>query len=200
MNAEPPSGKIAVLGLGGSALALALAPLVLDSSYSWLKHTTSEAGAQGVDGAWLARTGFVLFGVSVLWVTFLARRRWGQPAVAFHLAFGLSMFCVAGFSIRPWIANLPFDSTEDSLHSVFATIIGFAFAFGVASVAARLAMAGHRFRALDLVAMAASIVVPVVMGVFDDIDGGLQRLMFGVAYIWYIREALILEPTSDSAQ
>jgi len=39
------------------------------------------------------------------------------------------------------------------------------------------------------VAIGASIVVPLAMSVWPDIDGVLQRVMFAVAYGWYAAEA-----------
>lgn len=49
--------------LVGSALALGLAPLMMPASYSWISDSTSESGAQGIEGAWLANLGFMLFGL-----------------------------------------------------------------------------------------------------------------------------------------
>jgi len=180
-----------LVALASSAIALAVAPLALDGSYSWLQHTTSEAGGQGVDGAWVARTGFLLFGLATLWIAVRSQRRWGQPATALHLGFAVCMFAVAGYSIRSWLPDAGFDATEDMLHSVAATTMGFAFAFGVAAVAVQRMRFRHPWRALDAVAVAASVVLPIGMSLFGSIDGALQRAMFAIAYIWYSREALL---------
>jgi TRAP-type C4-dicarboxylate transport system permease small subunit len=69
---DRPGGGPAIAGLVASALALALAPLLLPTSYSWVAHTTSESAAQGVPGSWLARVGFLVFGAAVLATAFLA--------------------------------------------------------------------------------------------------------------------------------
>jgi len=53
-------------GLGASAAALAAAPALMPASYSWISDTTSQSAAQGLSGAWLARLGFVLLGLSVM--------------------------------------------------------------------------------------------------------------------------------------
>jgi hypothetical protein len=187
---NPAAGQlVGVVGLICSAAALALVPLVLPASYSWVEHTTSEAGAQGVHGAWLARAGFVLFGLAVLWI---GRRRgsaWGRLATGFHLVFGVCMIAVAAFSLRSWLPGVPFDPTEDALHSVAATVMGFAFAFGVLSVVFRRRTNGEPWRTLDLIAIATSVAVPLGMTALGSIDGVLQRLMFVVAYLWYGGEA-----------
>ena len=105
-----------------------------------------------------------------------------------HGAFGVLMVATAAFSHRPWENAAPFDATEDLLHSIAATAMGFAFAFGVAAVAFR-----HGFsrwpRPLDLPAIAAAVVLPLGMSALPDYAGLLQRLMFLVAYIWYGFEA-----------
>ncbi len=181
---------LGIVGLVSSLVALALAPLALDPSYSWLEHTTSESGGQGVDGAWVARTGFLFFGLAVVWIALQARDRWGRTATVFHMTFAVCMIAVAAYSLRAWFPDAPFDTTEDALHSVAATVMGFAFALGVTAVAVRIQRSGHHWRILDGVAVLASIGLPIGMGMFGEIDGGLQRLMFLIAYIWYAREAI----------
>lgn len=196
------SAAILVL-LAVSAVGLAVAPLVLDESYSWVEHTTSQAGGQGVDGAWMARLGFVLFGLAVIWFAARKAGAWRQPATALHVAFGTCLLAVAAFSLRSWQAGAPFDRTEDTLHSVAATVMGFAFALGVA--AARWwpgRPAG--FRVLDVVAIAASVVVPLAMAASTGYTGALQRAMFAVAYLWYAREVIdaprCTEPQASARQ
>ena len=189
-STNPAVGRlVGVVGLICSAAALALAPLVLPASYSWVEHTTSESGAQGVDGAWLARAGFVLFGLAVLWIASRRRCAWGRPATGLHVTFGVSMIAVAAFSLRSWLPGATFDPTEDELHSVAATVMGFAFAFGVLAAAVRRRTSGQPWRVRDLVAVATSVVAPLGMTVFVSADGVLQRLMFAVAYLWYGGEA-----------
>jgi hypothetical protein len=85
-----------VVGLGASVVALALAPALMPDGYSWLSMTTSESAAQGAYGAWLARLGFVLFGLSVLLLASVRRAGWGPTATALHAAFGLLMLAAAG--------------------------------------------------------------------------------------------------------
>jgi hypothetical protein len=177
--------KLSRAGLALSGLLLVVAPLALPSSYSWVEHTTSEAGAQGVDGAWIARAGFVLFAVGVAGVVSGARRLWNKVAMSAHAVFSLCMVGVAVFSARSWVGTASFDSAEDLAHSIAATVMGFAFAIGVVAVA----VGRGRPRPLDLVAVAASVVVPGAMTVLGSVEGLLQRLMFAVAYLWYWQQA-----------
>ena len=176
--------------LGGSALALALAPLLMPDSYSWVSHTTSESAAQGVSGAWLARLGFLMFGLAVLWLTALAGARWGRWGRLFHAMFGVLLTATAAFSHRPFEPGVMFDRTEDLLHSATATAMGFAFALGVVAVMAHRPGRLISRRALDVTTVAASVIIPLSMGAWSGSAGLLQRSMFLVAYLWYAAEAL----------
>lgn len=170
-----------------SFLALLLAPMQMPASYSWLHHTTSESGAQGIMGAWQARLGFLLFGLAVLGQTAVLREEWSLPVRFFLGAFGAFMTAVAAFSARSWQPDLPFDPVEDWLHSFAASGMGFAFALGVGwcwwgrpwQAKARL---------IDLVVVATAVFIPLAMRFLPDWAGLLQRLMFATAYVWYARE------------
>jgi hypothetical protein len=181
---------LVLTGLGISALALGVAPMLMPASYSWIEHTTSESAAQGVEGAWLARLGFLLLGLSVIWLSAIRHVRWGGWGARLHAGFGVFMVAGAAFSIRPWDASLPFDRTEDVLHSIAATAVGFAFAFGVFAVMLRRARWRSPAAALDLIAIASSIAIPLGMTATPAFAGLLQRAMFLVAYIWFGSEAI----------
>ena len=172
-----------------SLLALLLAPSQMPASYSWLRHTTSESAAQGVPGAWLARLGFLIFGLTVVWISDRLQGRWAIPVRLMHAAFGVLMTATAAFSTRPWLPDITYDPIEDALHSLTATSMGFAFAIGAVL---RLLHRGHDLsgRVMDLVAIVAAIAIPLAMSAFPEWDGLLQRGMFALAYIWYGFERL----------
>ncbi|MDP3893974.1 DUF998 domain-containing protein [Nocardioides sp.] len=174
--------------LVASALALGLAPLLMPAGYDWLTHTTSESAAQGVPGAWLARLGFVLLGLAVLGLA-VRSVAWGRVGRLLHGVFAVSLFGTAVFSSRPFDPAAAFDATEDLLHSVTATAMGFAFAFGVVAVALSQRSRPGRLRALDALAVLASVVLPLGMLALPDLAGVLQRVMFLVAYAWFGIEA-----------
>jgi hypothetical protein len=185
---EKRMSRAVLVCLAVSALALALAPLLMPGSYSPIAHTTSESAAQGVDGAWLARLGLGAFGVAV--VILAAGRSWsGRPARAAHFVFGMALLLTATASARPWIPEVPFDLLEDQMHSFAATAMGFAFAFGVVAVGIGNSRAIGRVRLWDIVAVLASVIVPIGMANLAGIAGLLQRVMFAVAYVWYGIEA-----------
>lgn len=155
-----------------------------------MRHTISESAAQGLDGAWIARSGFLVFGLSVLWLASLAQSRWGSWGSVALGAFGVMMLGTAAYSHRPWQPDVPFDPFEDFLHSATATIMGLCFAVGVILVGLARSRPSILDRVLDGIAVLASIAVPLAMALSTGYTGLLQRSMFLVAYLWYGREAL----------
>lgn len=182
------AGVLTLLAL--SATCLAVAPLALPASYSWVVHSTSESAAQGLSGAWIARLGFLLFGFAVLWLTSFARPRWGRWGALLLGTFGVMMLATAAFSHRPWLPDVPFDGFEDFLHSVTATVMGVAFAVGVVMVGVGRERPSRSDRAVDLFAVVCSVVIPLAMSLDTGLTGLLQRFMFLVGYVWYGREAI----------
>jgi uncharacterized membrane protein YhaH (DUF805 family) len=182
--------RLAIAGLLGSALALGIAPLVMPDDYRWVANTTSESAAQGVPGAWLARLGLLLFGCSVLLIVMHRRPYWPRPAAWSLLAFAGFLVASAVFSTRSWRPDATVDPTEDLLHSVAATAMGFAFAAGLLSLlvlAPRIT--GTVRRALTITAIGASVVLPTAMWLWPGAQGLFQRTMFALAYLWFAMEA-----------
>jgi hypothetical protein len=184
-------GRRAAVGvvalLAGAMALLTVAPLWLPSSYSWVEHGTSESAAQGIDGAWVARSGFIVFGVAVVWLVQLRSTAWGWPGTILHLAFGVGMFGVAAFAARPWEDDAPYVESEDVLHSAAATVVGVGFIAGVVAVMVSRRLPSVRAALPDLAALAVAVAVPMTMS--TSLWGILQRLMFLTAACWYAREA-----------
>jgi hypothetical protein len=183
-------GTLVILFL--SMAGLLFAPLLMPQDYDWVSNAISEAAAQGIHGAWLARLGFVLYGMAVIWLTASQRGVWSLAARGCHLLFGVFMVCAAAFSIRPWAEAAPFDPTEDFLHSFAATAMGFAYTLGVLLVFLQRPKTEFRWRMFDLVAAVVATVFPLMMLALPEIHGLIQRTMFLVSYLWYGKEALRL--------
>ena len=151
--------------------------------------TTSESGAQGISGAWLARLGFLLFGLAVLWISLSSRYKWGRFALIMHCGFAVCMIGNAVFSSRPWLATMPFDLIEDVLHSWMSDLVGTAFSMGVLAILFQRQKTERLSIAIDLIALVTAIVISIAMFLWSGIDGLIQRIMFAVAYLWYVRAA-----------
>ena len=181
------SSLTATLLVLAALVALAVAPTAIPDSYSWVEHGISESGAQGVEGAWVTRFGFILYGLGVLAIVRIRARSWGVAGAVCHTAFGVSMFAVAAFAAKPWEEDRPYIESEDVLHSIFAGVIGFGFVVGVLAVMIARQLPSIRAAVPDLVALVVTISVPMTMS--TSVWGLLQRLMFLTAAAWYVREA-----------
>mgnify|MGYP000194249481 FL=1 len=181
-----------LVGLALPLLCLALTPTQLPDSYNWISQTTSEAAAQMLNGAWLARLGFLLFGISVLVLT-LKTDRWSYTAYLCHWWFSTMMISTVAFSHKPWLADEPFDYFEDLLHFVTATLAGFAIAFGVVFqwwFRYRQSSLTKLFTLLSLFVVGTATFFPLLMLWLTQWDGLLQRGIFICAYVWYGHEAV----------
>lgn len=174
----PRSAVLLMLAL--SAVLLMLAPAAVPDDYSWVAHTLSEAAAQGVPGAWVARLGLALFGAGVLALSWWSPS-WGLAGRVLHGVFGLALVASAVFPTRSWVEGAAYDPMLDAAHSVAATGMGFAFALGVVSVA----VTRRRVQVLDVAVVAASVGLPLGMLAAPGAAGVLQRAMFALAYAWY---------------
>ena len=172
--------------------AIVFGPLFAHPGFDWVAHTTSQQAGQMVQGAWLMRLGFVAFGLGVL-LDALPDLRRGQYENGLFVFFGVSMVLVAVFSHKPLDPTLFYDVTDDLLHSVFATLMGFAYGIGVAWRMVRMR------QKLDIVfsaiAAMSSIILPLAMWQLPEIAGLLQRLMFFISFVWLV---LYLPPRSTS--
>jgi hypothetical protein len=156
----------------------------MPAGYSWLRNTTSESAAQGVQDAWLARFGFLVFGSTAVLISARMRRYWPLGAGLAHASLGALMIATSAFSTRPWLPEMPFYSLEDALHCFTVTATGFALAAGV------LLKLVHQSRNLparifDRVALVAAIAISLGMSALTEWAGLLQRTMLGIAYTWY---------------
>jgi hypothetical protein len=182
--------RVGIFGLLAAALvAFGLGPFLLPESYSVVEDGISESGAQGIEQAWPTRLGFIAFGLAVVWLTAVRRSDWQPLASLLHLLFGVSMFGVAAFSARPWEENAPYVQLEDSIHSWFASVMGFAFVTGVVTLVVIRRQRSLTAALPDWVALIVTTLVPLAMS--TAVWGLLQRLMFVTAAAWYGREALL---------
>lgn len=180
--------RFVLLLLVGSVVSVLIAPLLMPASYSIVEHSISESAAQGVEGAWLARLGFLMFGLAVLLLASIAGDRWGIGGRIVHRVWGVSMIAVAVFSHMPWL-DTPYDAFEDTLHSIASFAVGMSFIAGVLIVSFRRGPDSGLVRVFDWIAIGIALVVPLIMFNLTGVAGVVQRVMFAVAYLWYGFEA-----------
>lgn len=174
-----------------SAALVVLAAWAMPEGYSWLVLSISESAAQAQQNGWIARLSFLCFGSAVLLLCIAMRGRWPRLTYWCHLVFAAAMFGAAAFSHSPWQPGAPNDPTEDLLHSVFASGMGFAFCAGVVARFLQRGAAAPFGRSLDIAALLVATALPMLLAASSSVGGLMQRVMFAVAYLWYGREALI---------
>lgn len=193
-----------LIGVIAALTAIVVAPFFSVPEYSSARNAISELGAQGSPNAWIMRAGFVAYGLGVL--VDAARRLRVTPLVGVvFVVFGLAMAMSAVFSHRPVDQTLSYDVREDELHSLFATVVGFAFTFG--AVAQSFIERSLWRRLACYVAAVAAIGLPLAMLGFAEIAGVLQRLMFAISFAWLVEflpanavsESRSAEPSSPPA-
>jgi hypothetical protein len=177
--------KLAIrICLIASALLLATAPLFMGPEYNWVIHSISESAAQNTENGWIARTGFALYGIAILAFSFAAP----APSRWRYLPFGLAMVLVGIWSNAPYLAGRTFDAREDALHSLASALVGMSFILAVIS-----SLVGDRGRpraavAFDLLALAASMAIPLIMANVESVRGLAQRMMFLTSYVWFFAQ------------
>lgn len=107
-----------------------------------------------------------------------------------HVLFGLCMLGVAAVSTDSWTPGTVSVHSEALLHSILATVMGFAFVLGTGIVGLVRLRCDNRTGSIDLAAAIAATALCAGMGAAPGVYGMLQRPMFAVGYLWYAREAL----------
>jgi len=166
------TGRLATTGLlGAAAVAFALGPVAVPN-YSLVSQSISETAAQATPGAWVARSGFALLGMAVL--SARSHAQVGRPSAMAYSAFALGLFGVGVWSHEPYLADLPYDATEASLHSLVAA------GMGLAIVTAEVLAAWHTRRKGPLLLASAYLLLPAAMNLHPAFAGVYQRLMFAL--------------------
>ncbi|WP_402465556.1 DUF998 domain-containing protein [Isoptericola aurantiacus] len=180
---------VVVLLLVASALCFALVPVVVPDSSDVVRDTVTLAGAQGVPGAWLARTGFVLLGAAVLAEAARDGDAWGPAGRAAHAVFGAATVSMAVFSASPGRGGAS-DAVEASLHTWAATVAVAAFVVGVLAVRIRRGTRPGPVGVLDVAALAAAVVLALAAETMPAGAGVTERLLLTVGLVWYTVEAV----------
>ncbi len=165
-------------------VVIALAHAFALDSYSIRHNTISDLAAQGYSRKMLMQIGFIGFGGLIVLGVCLHPFSWRRLPIALY---GFSVACSGVFCTKPFeqLGVLPYSSTESSLHSIFAQVAGIALSCGVLL---QILFAGTSAeKLLHLVAVVLIIGLSAAFGLFDDIRGILQRILYLVSLLWFVR-------------
>jgi hypothetical membrane protein len=157
--------------------------------YSHIANTVSQLGAWQRPHPWIMNSGFILFGILIIGLSFglyrQTQRRYLSPLLLTGLSvFGLGIILAGIFHDGPKGQ----DNLESNLHSLFALIAFFGLVAGMIffALAVRRSSDWHGY-------MRASIIVVVVdltfstlfmLEALSPIEGLLQRLFYAPALGW----------------
>lgn len=177
------------VGLFLSMILLAVAPLVVDGSYSVVEHTLSEAGGQGVSGAWALRAGLVLASGSVLAMTVTSPAAVWEPSARWALrVYTLALLMLAAFPTTSW-EGAGQNEMVGTIHTASGVTGGLAFIIGVLVVSKSRPATETRAKVLDWTVIAAVALIPQAI-LISTADGLLQRLMVALGYLWLFAESV----------
>ena len=162
------------------AVTIVAGPWYTDPGYDWLRHSVSELAGQSTTNAWIMRAGLAALGASAMIAFATLRERFN----AFFLVFGLCITLSAVFPHRPFVPGIAYSETLDDLHSLFASLGGFAAVLAFAFSAGRPGPLGPRLSAGILALF--YTVLPAAMFAFPEFQGLFQRIIFASFIAWML--------------
>lgn len=158
-------------------------PFFSVESYSIIKNTTSHLGAQNAPNAWIMNVTFILLGVCCLLEAWLHLGNFWLHKILLSV-FGLGLMFTGIFQHAPILADVIFDATQDKLHSIFATIVGFSFTFFAFSSAFIEKTLKHRI--LDIAVAFVVTALSLLTFYLPEYSGIWQRVLFIFSFTWLI--------------
>ena len=164
----------------GCAIAIVCGPWYTDPGYDWLRHSVSELAGQATANAWIMRAGLGALGASAVIAFATLRERFN----AFFLVFGLCIALSAVFPHRPFTPGVAYSQTLDGLHSLFASLGGFAAVLAFAFTAGRPGPRRARLAAAILALLYTAL--PAAMFAWPAFQGIFQRIIFATFIVWML--------------
>lgn len=98
--------------------------------------------------------------------------------------FGLGLVFTGIYHHAPIIEGIIYNSLEDNLHSIFASIVGFPFTvYAISSVFIEKQV---KHRVINIIVGFIATFLSVLMGYMPDYSGVWQREIFIISFIWLI--------------
>ncbi len=172
------AGLIFIYGLMVSVVFVL--PYFSAEGYSILTHTTSQLGAQNTHNSWIMNFVFFLLALVTAYKGSIIFKK-DLLLLFLVLLFSFSLVMAAIFSHAPISPAVIYSQSEDSLHSLFSTITGFAFTFFAISYAFSQ-KAKKRMTAISVAILAT--VFSILIFKFPELAGIWQRVIFFTTFFW----------------
>lgn len=164
-------------------LVMFILPFYSAESYTIIKNTTSQLGAQQTKNAWVMNVIFIALGTACILDSLSHFRRFLFLMILLCV-FGLTLFLTGIFRHAPIDPLLSYDAYEDTLHSLFATITGTSFT--VFAISSSFIEKKIRNRLIDISVGIFATVFSILMGTTPEFSGIWQRMIFLVSFLWLI--------------
>jgi len=164
-------------------LVMFILPYYSAEGYSILKNTTSQLGAQNTPNAWIMNLTFCLLGIACIFEAWLYLKGFWIHKILLTI-FGTGLLLTAIFQHAPIVEGMPFRDFENTLHSLFATIVGFSFT--LFAVSAAFIEENNSKRVLAVLAGLIAMGLSILMFNVTDYAGLWQRLIFMISFAWLI--------------
>ena len=164
-------------------LVIFILPFWSVESYSMIRNTTSQLGAQNAPYAWVMNAVFILLGLGSILSGWKYLEGFSLHR-ALLLFFGISLILSAFFHPAPIGMNSGFDLYQDHMHSVFASTAGIGFTLLAISSAFILRSTFDRIIAFAMGIWAS--LLPILIFLFPETMGIWQRILFITTFGWLI--------------
>ncbi|QUH26203.1 DUF998 domain-containing protein [Serpentinicella alkaliphila] len=164
-------------------LVMFILPFYGAEGYEIAKNTTSQLGAQNTPNSWIMNVTFCILGIGTIVEAHIHLKRYWVHKILLTL-FGLGLISTGIFQHAPIIDGIPYSLTEDKLHSLAASVVGFSFTMFAFSTA--FIEKNNKRRILAIIKGLISIFLSILMFQVTDYTGIWQRIMFITAFAWLI--------------
>lgn len=157
-------------------------PFYSFEGYSLTENSISELGAQNVPRAWIMNLTIALVSLSTFALGTKAYKLKSGQLIALYF-FSISFFLTGYFQLAgSQTALYLYDYTQDSLHSIFSLVTGFAFCIFCLFLIWVLKLDKHKVQ--TSITIIVILALSYLIFAFPKMGGIFQRILFMIAFGW----------------
>jgi hypothetical membrane protein len=177
--------KFTILSVVFIVLVILVAHIFVPEPYNWMHNTISELASQGYRNKWIMQVGFIGFGILLSIGVFQNIRL--EENYRFHqillVIYAVGILLAGIFCTRPFVDGIPYSEVEARLHSIFASIAGFALS---AAMLLYFLTDHSRRRILHAISLVLVLGLSISFGLASSYAGIVQRILYLVGFIWLV--------------
>jgi hypothetical membrane protein len=156
-------------------------PFFSVENYSIITNTTSHLGSQFSPNAWIMNITFMILGTTCIIesIKFL-KTYWVHQFLL--VTFGLGLIFTGVFRHAPIIVGQNYDVIHDTLHSIFASLVGFSFV--LLCFSASFIEEKRKDAFINTLIGLLATLFSIMMATLPHYAGMIQRVMFIMSFTW----------------